>query len=273
MNVVEIKNNTETLQVALVDGKQFVFKPFESRTLSPSMAQELSMSNPHLELVIDEEDLYDEISASPDKVFLANVTGNPDFPDEIEDLQYDKLARQNKLVKIPNPKKQPHNFKVKMDLGQVTYKAKNSTWSKNLGKVPIVVPAYEVKAFEPGVAKFLLNRSHQCEKKHQGKLIRSRAKPVFWPDHSWDYEEIQLFLKLHEPSADLGIEPEKFDILDEVEQYDAKEALIKRLFFVYADPKRKIFNRREFKQFLKAQEPDKQEVKKAAKDAVKKALK
>lgn len=254
MQVADIHNTSSSKQVALVGGKQYVFEPGIVETLPLSIVERLVISNPHLEQV-QERGVEARFTETPEeKMWIANVTGDKSLPEEIEIQDWDFEKRRTVRKVIPNGLREPSAYKMVVDLGQrETVDGEGKPYHQALGRREIIIPPFSSQAVPKGIAKMLLRRDQTSDPGVRGKLIRSRAKPEFWPDYSWEYSEIQGFLKLHEPDADLGASAEELVGANEEVQLEAKKHLLNQLFFIYANPDRAIFGRSEFNEYMAAQ--------------------
>ncbi len=253
MSLVNIRNTSGHEQVALVDGRQHVLAPGAERLIEERVAQEFVAQNPLVEIIkveIGETSSY--AAAQGDDLWIANFTGDPSEPDEVTVWIRDKQAHMDVPKQFPNPKKTPRFVTETLDRGMKEVRAGDGGIDAlNLGQEHITIPPYSVKRLPKHIASWMLTRDGNSERHNTGKIGHGRPKPTYWPDAQWDFQDVRDFLEMHAPNADLGPTAAEYKKLEDVEKDNAKELLLRKLFFVFARPGRNLFNREQFNDFLK----------------------
>lgn len=270
MNLVTIRNTSQTEQIALLNGQQHVLNGGSERLVPEEIAQAFISQSDYVERVIlNVGNSQSAAATSTSDIWLANMTGNPDAPEEVEFLFYDKASRGNVRKKVDNPLKRPRYIREKFNKG---YKERDDgnggKLADPLGFESVDLPPYSVRSVPAHLANWLLARDGNCEPINSGKIAISRPMPAFWPTEHWDYTDIQGFLQMHSPSANLGPNADEYDKMTEIDQVGAKNVLLQRLFFIFADRTRQLRGRKEFDEFMAAKRPNPEEVKSKTKELI-----
>jgi hypothetical protein len=271
MALVRLRNNTGVAQNIVYEGRQIVLGPHEDGDYVKPVADKFLEIRAPLVTVAEEDigGIYEE--GSPDTVWVANMTGNPDSPDQVKAKLF--VNRQWQMIPVDNPNKAARPLVLKCDMGMKEYTAKDGALeSLNLGKKVIRIPPYKRRAMPSNEARWWLNRDAISEAHYRGASIKSRAPSAFEPRpdtiDSWSLDELRAYLKLMDPNAEMGRSEEQVardakkrnhrkneEVLAHVEE--EKSLIMKRLFFRLADPRYPVPSRREFEEFMRgAPEPE-----------------
>ena len=271
MALVKLCNNTGVAQNIVYEGRQIIIGAHEEREYVKPVADKfLEIRAPLVSIAEDDiGGVYEE--SSPDIIWVANVTGNPDAPEEIKAKLF--VNRQWQMVATENPNKEPRPLSLKLDLGMREYTAKDGALEAlNLGKKVIKVPPYKRRAMPANEAKWWLNRDATSEPHYRGASMKSRAPSMFEPKpetvDEWSLDELRAYLQLLDPKAETGRSEDQVtkdakkrnhrkpeEIRAHVEE--EKSLIMKRLYFRLVDPRYPIPTRRDFEEFMRgAPEPE-----------------
>jgi hypothetical protein len=271
MALVRLRNNTGVAQNIVYDGRQIIMGPHEENDFVQTVADKfLEVRSPLVSLVQDDiGGVYEE--QSPDIVWVANMTGNPDAPDQVKAKLF--VNRQWQMVDTDNPNKPPRPLVLHCDMGMREYVAKDgATEALNLGKQEIRIPPYKRRPMPSSKARWWLNRDATGEPHFRRASIKSRAPTTFEPRpeniDDWSLDDLRSYLKLMDPQAELGRSEEQVareakkrnhrkdeEIRAHIEE--EKNLTVKRLYFRLVDPRYPIPTRRDFEEFVRgAPEPE-----------------
>jgi hypothetical protein len=265
MALVRLRNNTGVAQNIVHEGRQIIMGPHEENDFVKAVADKfLEIRAPLVGIVEDEiGGVYEE--QAPDIVWVANMTGNPDAPDQVKAKLF--VNRHWQMTDTDNPNKAPRPLVLRCDMGMREYIAKDgATEALNLGKQEIRIPPYKRRPMPSSKARWWLNRDATGEPHFRGASIKSRAPTAFEPSpeniDDWSLDDLRAYLKLMDPVADLGRSEEQVtkdakkrnhrkaeEIKAHVEE--EKALTMKRLFFRLVNPVYPIPTRAEFNEYLR----------------------
>lgn len=219
--------------------------------------------------------LPDEVKEVTRDTWFANVTGNPDAPDTYTDADIKDKDGRPSVVK--NPFKAPRSFYAQMK-GSMVFAGGRSEddfhWARPDGApgvyTSIAIEPYKITKVTPEIGQWLKRRMGNSRVRDVSTgqdlthLVTSREPPSFRPTLDWSLEDIKYYLILAKPEYDQVVDEKvklgpseaqiatytKRDNLDfEQRLYEAKEDLLKRVFFLIADPKVPLPTQAEFTEF------------------------
>jgi hypothetical protein len=217
-----------------------------------------------------EEDFGTVAQATPEpkKIWVANVTGDPDAPDNIMVRQWIKKAWTT--VPIENTAKHAVALREWAEGPMVEYTARDGTLEAlNMPGHYVTIPAYKRVEMEAHIANWFMDRTIMSAPKVTGgkrpvKAIFSRKPSQFEPDSSWELDEIVDYLCLVDPDApeqkgedELQENYKKAKLTEEevdVRLGEAKREVLRRLYFRLVNPEFRLPTRKEFKAFQKTRE-------------------
>lgn len=259
-----LKNTSGVPQSIVYKGNQFVLSPHDEQTYDAIVADIfLEKCSP---IVIDSTERVGDTYA-PDfqsnTVWVANVTGDPDAPKEIEITHVDKDTRKWKKSKVVNPNAVARTLSREMKGGQRQYVAKDGGLvNETVPSKMIEIPAYRRRPLPTVQAEWFLNRDAMGES--PGAAIKARSPSDFEPDMSWSVDRLRAYLNYLEPDAgkrgilgqseeDLAkkVKEEKMGAVEAKELIrQTKQELVKRLYFKVVNPAYPLPSRIEFEEYL-----------------------
>lgn len=272
--VKTIQNTSSIEQICLCEGEQYVLKPKEEKRVSAELADAFILQCQYVQAVEDDIGGEYEGESEDGYIYLANMTGDPEAPDEVSIKYYSSEHRSWMFRNIANPKKIPRDIRFKYDPGQEVYQdAKAGIMGKNLDPIMVKIPKYKVRKIKADLAKNMLRRDSNNEPFLVGSILKSRKPPLWRPLENWEFEEIRDWVELHNSGVDLG--PTREDLREaasndrELEFFvsEAKQDLLVKAHFVIANPKKKLFSKAEFLEWKAAKAAKKklEEIKKSKK--------
>tara|TARA_Y100000310_G_scaffold307095_1_gene348906 strand:- start:2370 stop:3299 length:930 start_codon:yes stop_codon:yes gene_type:complete len=263
-SIVAIKNNTGVPQSVVFKGRQIVLDAHGQGNFDSEVADHfIKNRSPLVSMVEEEPDIYE---GATEMVWLANFTGNEDLPETVNVKQWvgGKWARAD----VPNLLREPIVIERWCDGGMQEYIAKDGApESFNLAKIRFRLPPYTRRLFPKDLATWSLIRDATTE--FRGGTVKSRAPTSFEPNESWSLDDSRGYLRLIDPSANVG--PSETDVRSKaakdpeaikagesgLQAYvdDAKRTLLRRLFFRVANPQYHLPLREEFNEFMRGETP------------------
>tara|TARA_Y100000034_G_scaffold103420_1_gene128943 strand:+ start:777 stop:1706 length:930 start_codon:yes stop_codon:yes gene_type:complete len=265
MATKKIRNKTKVPQSIVFRGRQIVLGPDEQSLFDSEVADHfIKNRNPLVEEVQEEADLYDDNFS--EMVWIANFSGNDSLPETINVKQWagGKWYRAD----VPNPLRIPITVERWCDGGMESYTAKDGAFeSKNLAPIRFRLPPYTRKMFPKNLAAWSLRRDGTSE--IPGRIRRSRAPSAFEPNETWSLDDVRSYLRLIDPSAEVG--PAEIEVARRAESDpnavkagksgigayvdSAKTEVLRRVFFRVADPRYTLPTREEFNEFTRGEVP------------------
>lgn len=233
-----IRNNSGVAQAVVYQGRQIKLDAYVEDTMAEDLANVfLAKCAPMVEEVEDDPAIIDP-DAEDDGMWIANVTGNPQFPREVDA----KRLENKKWVhcKIKNPASEPFPVKRQYDPGQQAYTGRDGSWmTKNLAPANIEIKPYQRKKVSKAVGQWFLNREGVSMRLSgfSPSAIRSRKPNSYEPSMDWELDEIRTYLKLI--SAGAAICPSEKEIAAKVREQQLTETELKTLL---DDTKKKAVN-------------------------------
>ena len=270
-----IQNTTSIPQSLVVEGRQVVLEANEERPFDYKLADRF-LDECFGAVIEVKDDFGSEFNDKDDtRIWLANMTGDPDAPSEITTEMYDSKLRRHVPDRQPNPIKTPRLLKEWAEGGQKQYTAKDGTpEALNLPGKWQVLPQFRRKQFDKGTAQWFMNRCSNATVQAQGyntcAAIKSRPPSAFEPDNGWSLDDMRVYLKLTDADAPLGpTEAEIAGMAKDVpdSEYDsedyerrvrtAKRECMKRIYFRLINPKYRLPTKKAFDEFTGAKKPAK----------------
>jgi hypothetical protein len=238
--LVDIRNTSDIERKVLFNKKIEVIYPQTVRSVPRELASAFVEEHP------SDVQYYVPVKLPPigvgeRVVWLANVTGNPFAPDEVMDIRIVKGKREE--YKVQNPNKRPIPVKGLMGVGQLWQKNPHSGEEEciNLPKIAIEIPPFARIRCGHFVADWLMVRDGMSGIAHRGKLLVCNEPGDCEPNDSWSLDEIRqyaLFVDSVTFSQAEHIGPSEADLkADPAAVLEAKELLLRKVFFRVVDPK------------------------------------
>lgn len=273
-SIVKIKNNTGVPQSIVFKGRQIILDANEVSSFDSDIAEHFIQNrSPLVEVVPEEVNQFD----LPDNqmIWVANFTGNKDLPETVNVRQW--ASGRWFRADIPNPIREEVPIKRECDRGMITYTAKDGSIElKNLPKALFYLAPYTRKAFPKNMADWSLKRDAVSDVPRS--IVKSRPPTSFEPNKSWNLDDIRGYLRLIDPTAEVG--PSELDVTTTAEKDSealragesgirayvnaAKKVILQRVFFRVADPQYHLPSREEFTEFMTGEAP----VQKSSSDAI-----
>jgi len=184
--------------------------------------------------------------------WVANMTGNPFLPSEVEVNRV--LHGELTKIQVANPVKTPQTLNFEFGRDQTTIKMEDDPNGDDVINHPpykFRLPPYQRHKVPADIAMWMQERDGNQDDVHQGKvrLVRAPAVDGFEPNETWDYDDVRIYAALiDDKSIDVDVEypPEKSLAEDAVPK--AKDGLLRALFFRIVDerfalPTRTAFTR------------------------------
>jgi hypothetical protein len=259
-----IKNTSGVPQSIVFKGQQFVLERYDEQTYEALIADLfLDKCGP---IVVDTTDNMGDTYAPDfkrDTVWVANVTGDPDCPAEVEKTHVDKDTRRWKRSMVTNPNTVARALSREIRGGQRQYTAKDGGLVNETVPARVIeIPPYRRRPLPTHQAEWFLNRDASSES--PGAAIKSTAPGDFEPEQSWSVDRLRAYLQYLEPSAGARgiLGPSEDDLAKQVKEKkmgsteakelirQTKQMLLKRLYFKVANPLYRKPTRIEFEEYL-----------------------
>lgn len=136
-----------------------------------------------------------------DRIWVANVTGDPDAPEKTKIKQF--VNKQWQLVDHDNPIKRPRTVKKSMGGAMVEVIAKDGVpEGRNMFPQQMSLPPYTRTPLPKNIATWALTRESRKDRAEQGiTIIKSRAPTDFEPNMGWSLDDMRLYLSFVDPDA------------------------------------------------------------------------
>ncbi len=250
-----IRNITQVPQWVMNNGKKHTIGPGEAVVLPDEIVtlfvqergQSVSVEDGHSPIVIDDEANWN------DRVYLYNMSGNPDEPEMLKITTY---AKGHPVVnEVPNPRRAPRILSWKKNLGAIRI---SSDAERKLGHRVLTLAPFQRKAFSTADANWIMQREGIKEPGNPS-LVNWSAEPTgFEPDSTWTYADVYDYAQLI-GLAPLPPTPRQVQQKAEKDGYGEKATgevydelrneLLTRLYFLIADPKHHTPTESEFREY------------------------
>lgn len=254
--LVTVQNLSSRPKSIVHQGRQITIDALASQSYVKEVADKFL--NTHVGVVTNVENtstVYDAQLPNSETVWIANVTGDPDAPDKVIGDKYQTKAGWV-IPEYPNPKREAITVTRRYDLGQKTYVAKDGAEEAlNLEQIKITVPPFTRRQFPKEIASWMLMRDGMSDAAAKGRIIKSRPPSSFEPDLNWTLDEMRVYLRLCDPSKDIG--PNESEVRarsnggSDAEVDAAKRKLWPRIFMLLVDPTVRLPTRTEFNDFIR----------------------
>jgi hypothetical protein len=264
-----VRNISSVPQQIVLGGKLIVLKPGDEERMDAKLADKFVREcEPHVEFVDEEElNVFDPDSAN-DIVWLANVTGNPAFPQKLPVRTLRQTQVEGRIRKewvtdmVDNPSAQAHPISRNYAPGQVSYTGRDGSYlTKTLPEITITIPPYKRRPVRKDIAEWFMRRDASSGAGHAGSTIISRKPSNFEPDMSWSLDDMRAYLKLiSSEMAELG--PDEAELLkiakrqkldargSELLLKETKEKVLKDLWYFVADRRYKLPTKAQFREYV-----------------------
>jgi hypothetical protein len=192
----------------------------------------------------------------PQTMWLANMTGNPDAPKEVQGGTFNNPMTgrtEPKMVVNYFSSPRPYLFYYRPPEKKVSYShsvAGGTTMIVSEGKQCLRVNPWQRIEVPKYLGQQLLERISRGDTSKSGWVIASRPPSKFEPDASWSLDDIRTWLLLVDPQ---GITPEILgpptSLLNGLAVKELKRKHLNRVFLRAANPKFKLPNHADFKEF------------------------
>lgn len=253
-----VKNISTAEQYIIKAGIRYCIPPRQIRVMPKDLA-ELFLEKCSPQVVLDQGvNMVDYDVPGMELVWLFNTTGNPD---SLPTKTVQRIVkRQAVMVELPNPNYEPRIISRETGGEQVVV-ARGAGKAESLnfpGRIHQIYP-YTRKAFPKDIAHWMLMRDSRQEDVSKGALKLSRPPGPFEPNDTWDYEDLQIYAAIIDSKLNVGPTLEKLakqcgrpgidatttkkykEALEE-----AKDILLKRLFFRVVDPRYTLPEKEDF---------------------------
>lgn len=201
--------------------------------------------------------------------WVANMTGNPFLPSEVEveRVIHGELTK----IKVPNPLKVPCTLNFEFAQDQEVVRNEDDAHGDDVINHPphkLRLPPYSRQSVPADMAMWMQERDGLQDPAHIGKVKRCRApgENGFEPNETWKYDDIRIYAALiDDKHIDLDTEFPAEERLAEDNIPKARDGLLRSVFFRIVDtrfsmPTRAAFERAKAnleKELEKATAPDK----------------
>lgn len=256
MQLKKIRNFTATAQSVIVDGNQVVLDGNTERFFPSDIANlflaECGAFVKEVVVAAVKETATDE------RIYLANMTGNPDAPASVG-VKFPQKSQYGMgwgLRDEANPVKAARELKYVMKGAQVEFQGQDGLEGQNTFPTTYKIPPYTRVPFPPHIANWIMSRDARNEPHYRGQVMQSRYV-AFAPDSDWDLDDLRLFLKQCDPKAQLGPSEAQVNAdnqgADEetllIKIYEAKEVALQRIHFQISNPQVNLPTPKTFEQF------------------------
>lgn len=192
-------------------------------------------------------------------IYIANMSGNPDAPEKIATGTHkNKMTGLEEIRYEMNMLAVPRDYHIWRRPKPERVTIGSSTVDRKLPKKKYSVEVGKVTPFAPKLAGAFFRSAASLNKNAQGWIIASRPQDFYKPDDTWAYDEIVMWLDLvkHDfhaseyPTEGTIRQDAGGEVRAERKVYEAKRDMLKRVFFVAADPQYVIPSRSEFEAYL-----------------------
>jgi hypothetical protein len=200
-----IRNTTGVPQNLIYRGRQFILGPNDEQTFEQAIADAfLEKCAPMVTTVQTELGAAWAPELQKKTIWVANMTGNPDAAPTVKDRRYDRTSMKYQEVDVVNPNLKPHPISREMKGGHKQYTARDGGLVQEAVASKIwVIPQYRRVPMPEEAAEWFLNRD-AMQGPSRGAVIRSRERTAFEPDMSWQYNDMQNYARLVDPSMNVG---------------------------------------------------------------------
>lgn len=257
MDLKTIRNISPAPQQIVYKGQQIVLAEGLAETMDAGLADAfIEKCGGMIEVVEDGSDVFDPAGDS-DVIWIANMTGDPVLADKLQIKQL--VDKKWVITEIDNPAKKPHTLERMFQPGQVSYTGRDGGWmTKTLADYPVVIPPYKRRPFKKEIGEWFLRRTASSGAGYNQTAVQSRKPSAFEPDLSWGLDEMRAYLTLVSASKekDLGSDQAylektfKSEVKFEAAMREAKQAILKRIFYYVAKPAYRLPTRLEFQEFI-----------------------
>lgn len=256
MNYVDLVNNTGVPQTVLYNGQLEVIDAGATVAMSVEKAKAFVAECAALEIV---EEIVNDLSSNEylehGFVWIANMTGNPDLPEQLTiPGKYNKNTRRIEEDVITNPLYHPRTLSRENDLGEEEYRTQTGVYARSLGKELIELRPYQRIRLPQHVAGWFLRRDGNQTPECRGAAIASRPKTNFEPTIQWTLNDIKLWASLLEPSIAGKIRTSE-QCTSEQDERDEKKLALRRAYFLAVNPKYKLPTQEKFEALKNMSKP------------------
>jgi hypothetical protein len=194
----------------------------------------------------------------PETLFLANWTGNPDSPEIIKQMRYNKQTKGHELRDEANPFHEPKFlYRTVGGTQSQAYSSVGTEFTINHPARNIEFPPYQYKELPKIIAEQILSQEAIAPQWMANMIREVPAPATFQPDVTWELEDIRAYLKYMDPDAILGPslvqlqkQSEKSKVIFDILVVKSKRLLLQRLFFrIYSRDYRRP-TKQEFDEFI-----------------------
>lgn len=192
MKPAAIRNASRVEQYVIVDGRRHAIAPYQIKVFDEAIGQAfVERCSPHC-IAEGGINAIDEDQPFGERVWLYNLSGNPDLSPEVavEEYEKGKLARRM----IPNPLLEGHIISHKLGGGETKAVAHGELTSLRQPARVLTLYPWTRKAFEKAHADWFLAREgarHEVSR----AVGRSRPPSGFEPNDSWELNDLILYAK------------------------------------------------------------------------------
>lgn len=196
-----LRNDGVTPAECIYEGRKFSIEPGETRRFASHVA-DVMLEECGDDVVWDADFEYrDDLRAALDaNVWVANMTGNPLYPETVAIQKYDPVSRRQYTDSVPLPAREPKHLIREMKGGSEIVSGRSGSEQRMKDPVRISIPPHRRIRLRENEADWFLKRSSNAAQ-HSGAptasdAIRSRGPSDFEPDYSWDYDDVLLYAEL-----------------------------------------------------------------------------
>lgn len=262
-----VRNISRVEQYVIIENRRHAIGPHQIRVFEDAIANQfVARCHP---FVIDEGGInaIDEDRPRGDRVWIYNLTGNPDVPKEIEIQQSVKGGRVER-VKIPNPLAEGQPVHRMKGGGEETKTVHGELTSVRHPARELIVHPWTRKAFDKDDAQWMLQREAN-RAPHMQMLARSRAPGPNEPNETWGLHELIVYARIVDTNCPIVPNEATLEkwyadgykdaiserLLVDVSHLplqrvmaEAKNLMVRRLFYRVADVRYQLPTKEEFNQ-------------------------
>lgn len=275
-----LRNTVGVPQSIIHKGKQFVIKPGETETFDDILAAVfLERCAPMVEEVVETGEAKYQSDAN--LVWVANITGNPAASATVKSTAVNRETRKLMEVDVPNPNKAPRTIEREMKGGHKAFYAQDGGLVQlSMGGTYYSIPPRKRIQMPKQIAEWFVSRDN-LSGPGRGAVMLCRAPSQFEPDIGWELDDMRAYLRLTDPTADLGPDEatiaqnakktvealeegaktsgktytesdKKTDLKHQIQEgiRQAKNSCLITLFYKLVDPAYRLPTRAEFNEFV-----------------------
>jgi len=195
MRLENVSNEPQKVWDVNDGGRSYEIAPGCVENLSDSICKLFLEDSECAKYVIPFKDVEIPNVEGAEMIWVANNTGNPEFPKTFVTQEYNRQSKTFVKVELPHPLSEAHMVFFNWSEGQkdVTDSDGKVYRHKNMRKKMIKLPPYHRRQLPMPVVYAWQNCLNFGPQEASASMILSRAPSPHEPNSTWDLDEIMLF--------------------------------------------------------------------------------